>query len=129
MSLAVSSVTALVDADIAVIAGGQNDFNAWKEDSAKVTAAIDSTLSALRSELPDAEIIVVGPSTPWEVGPTVIGMSAAVQAAAAAIDATFVQLIDPPVLSADLLAADGAHPNDEGHAAIAERVAAGIANR
>ena len=52
-----------------------------------------------------------------------------VQAAAAAIDATFVQLIDPPVLSADLLAADGAHPNDEGHAAIAERVAAGIANR
>ena len=118
-----------VDADIAVIAGGQNDFNAWKEDSTKVTAAIDSTLSALRAELPDAKIIVVGPSTPWEVGPTVIGMSAVVQAAAASIDANFVQLIDPPVLSADLLADDGAHPNDEGHAAIAERVAAGIANR
>lgn len=115
------------EVDIAVIAGGQNDFTAWTNDHAAVTAAIDATLTGLREALPEARIIVVGPSTPGEVVPTVTGMSAAVQRGAAGIAASFVSLIDPPVLSAALLAADGAHPNDEGHKAIADRVAAGIA--
>lgn len=108
--------------DVVVVAGGQNDFDEWQADPVAQTAAIGATLSAIRSGLPNAEIIVVGPSTPGNVNNVVSGMSNAVAEQAGLIGATFVSLIDPPVISSDMVIADGAHVRDSGHQAIADRV-------
>ncbi len=114
--------------DIVVVAGGQNDFTAYAAQPEPVVAAIDRTYRTLRADLPDAEIIAVGPSTAGAVNPTVRAMDEAVRAAAAAVDARYISLIDPePVIQPDMVVADRAHVNDAGHAAIAGRVIAGLA--
>ncbi len=114
--------------DIVVVAGGQNDFTAYAAQPDQVVAAIDRTYRALRDRLPDAEIVAVGPSTAGGVNATVRSMDEVVRAAAASVDARYISLIDPePVIRPEMVVADRAHVNDAGHAAIAERVIAGLA--
>ncbi|KUG61057.1 hypothetical protein AVL61_07775 [Kocuria rosea subsp. polaris] len=53
-------------------------------------------------------------------------MDAAVQRAAAAVDATYISLIDPPVVKSHMVLEDRGHVGEDGHAAIAERVVSGL---
>ncbi len=112
------------DPDIVVVAGGQNDFTAWGQDPAKVRAGIASLYKDLRRELPTAVIYAVGPSTTGGIGGPVVGMDAAVRAAAKAQDAHYVSLISPDVVRQSMVTADGGHVDDAGHTAIADRVLA-----
>ncbi|MCM3521975.1 SGNH/GDSL hydrolase family protein [Curtobacterium sp. P97] len=112
--------------DIVVVAGGQNDFGLYLQDRSAVEANITKTFDQLREQLPNARIIAVGPSTTTAVASHVLGLDAAVQAAAASVDATYVSLIDPNVIDPAWVLPDGGHVNDEGHAAIAKRVEEGL---
>lgn len=108
--------------DVVVVSGGQNDFSTYQFDPQGTLQAISSVYEELRAELPDAEIIAVGPSTPSAVDQTVFALDAAVQEAAESVDATYVSLLDPDVFTLDMIQPDGVHVDDAGHAAIAERV-------
>jgi lysophospholipase L1-like esterase len=110
-------------ADVIVIAGGQNDLlNAAKEPEAQL-ASVAKAYSDARAKYPAATIVAVGPSTPGKVDATVRALDQAVQDAAATVGAKYISLIEPEVIDhATMMAPDGGHVNDSGHAAIAERV-------
>ncbi|MFC8038751.1 SGNH/GDSL hydrolase family protein [Paenarthrobacter sp. NPDC057355] len=105
-----------------VVAGGQNDFQQFARDPERVSDAIAKTYADLRAALPAAKIVAVGPSTPWEVTPDVLAFDKTVQEAAASVKAGYVSLLEPPVITRPMVLQDGAHVNDAGHKAIAERV-------
>ncbi len=109
--------------DIVVVAGGQNDFDAFAADPAAVSAAISQTYTSLRAGLPHAVIVAVGPSTPWHVDDLAISFDAAVRSAASAVGAAYVSMLEPNVIDPAFLLPDG-HVNNHGHHAIAERVVA-----
>lgn len=108
--------------DVLFIAGGQNDFAAWREDRQAVTDAVWQTYREARTLFPDTRIVAVGPSVIGDVSEEVIGLDAEVQAAAAEVGAEYISLISPDVLSPAMDVGDGGHVNDEGHRAIADRV-------
>ncbi|MGW9627792.1 SGNH hydrolase domain-containing protein [Microbacterium sp. NPDC055521] len=100
--------------DIIVVAGGRNDAN----DA--IGAAALELFTALRTKHPDAEIIALSPwaddDTPSE-GFT--AKSAAVAKAADDAGVTYIDTGQPFVGHADLISADGVHPNAAGYAQLA----------
>lgn len=103
--------------DVVVVSGGRNDLRC---DIDVIAAGAELVLTRLTTLLPDATIIVVDPwwgsTTPPE---KLDEIGAAVDLAA--IDAG-VQVLDTqqPLADGDLMSSDGIHPDDAGHAAIAE---------
>ena len=108
--------------DIVVVAGGGNDMPEFVSNSGPVSRAITDTFNGLRKRLPNARIIAVGPFA-RDVTSSVIAFDRVVQDAARAIGGEYVSLIAPnPVVQEDMFLADGAHLNDSGYAAIADRI-------
>lgn len=112
--------------DVVVIAGGQNDFQELRETPADVFSAVESTYELAARRFPDAEIVAVGPSTPWDIGLEARALDSAVRAAAEKHEATYVSLLDPDVVRDGYVDPDGTHVGDEGYAAIARRVVSQI---
>jgi lysophospholipase L1-like esterase len=112
--------------DVIVVAGGQNEFHAFNTTRQDVIDAIRKTYAELHARFPEAQIIAVGPSTPWDVNPDVALFDRVVQDAAASAEARYVSLIEPNVIGDGMLAEDKVHVNDAGHRAIAERVTAAL---
>lgn len=108
---------------VVVVAGGQVDLGMWKSDPEAVKAAIDETYRTLRSELPDARLVVIGPSTTGTIYPILQEMDASVRASVESYGGSYVSMIDPPVFSTDMVSEDGSKINDLGHQEIAKRVA------
>ena len=108
--------------EIVVVGGGQNDFSSYRSNPAQVEEEINNTYAALRGGLPDARIIAVGPSTPGQIDDAALGIDEAVQRAAEAVGAEYVSLLDPNVITPEMVGPDGQHVGDAGHAAIAGRV-------
>jgi lysophospholipase L1-like esterase len=109
--------------DVVVVAGGQNDFPTFEAHPQRVVEAVGRTFADLRDELPGARVIVVGPSTSGQVNETVRAFDAAVESAAQAHGVTYISLMRPtPAILPGMVLEDGAHVNDEGHRAIADRV-------
>jgi lysophospholipase L1-like esterase len=113
--------------DIVVVAGGQNDFETFVEDPDAVRAAISETYNSLRAGLPQARMVAVGPSTPWEVDDVAIAFDAAIRTAASAVGAQYVGMLEPNVIDPAFLLPDG-HVNNDGHRVIAERIVAALAS-
>jgi lysophospholipase L1-like esterase len=111
---------------VVVVAGGQNDFLDFARDPEAVKAAVRKTYTDLRAALPKAKIVAVGPSTPWEVSASVREFDKVVQDAATSVKASYVSLLEPNVITKAMILPDGAHVNDTGHKAIAERVGAAL---
>ena len=108
--------------DIVVVAGGGNDMPEFVSNSGPVSRAITYTFNELRKRLPNARIIAVGPFA-RDVTSSVIAFDLVVQDAARAVGGEYVSLIAPhPVVQGDMFLADGAHLNDSGYAAIADRI-------
>ena len=105
-----------------VIAGGQNDFGELGEDPERVFEAVAWAFEVAHRRFPDAEIIAVGPSTPWSIGLEARALDSAVRAAAEKQEATYVSLLDPDVVPDRFVHPDGVHVTDRGYAAIARRV-------
>lgn len=107
--------------DVVVVFGSRNDDAPPDE----VQGAAEAAFAAAREKSPDAALLVIGP--PW-VDPdppsSVLEASAAVQAAAKASNATWVDPLaegwfdDRP----DLIGSDGVHPTDEGHQYMADLI-------
>lgn len=116
------SQAAAAKPSVVVVSGGQNDFQQFARDRKRVSDAINKTYAELRAALPAAKIVAVGPSTPWEVTPDVLAFDEAVQEAATSVNAGYVSLLEPNVITRPMVLQDGAHVNDAGHKAIAERV-------
>ncbi len=114
------------DPDIVVVAGGGNDMPEFMSNSGPVSRAITDTFNQLRKRLPNARIIAVGPFA-RDVTSSVIAFDLVVQDAARAIGGEYVSLIAPnPVVQEDMFLADGAHLNDSGYAAIADRISSAL---
>ncbi|WP_032366973.1 SGNH/GDSL hydrolase family protein [Rhodococcoides fascians] len=107
---------------VVVVAGGINDFDQFARDPTEIVNAIYNTMGRLRTGLPTARIIAVGPSAAGEVPPFVTAYEGVVRDAVDAIDGEFVSLTDPDVVSEGMLDPDGVHVDDSGHAAIAAAV-------
>jgi lysophospholipase L1-like esterase len=105
-----------------IIAGGQNDFSAFVDDPDSVTAAIAAVYQQARATFPDIPIVAVGPSSPAGATDTVIALDSVVQEAAAAAGATYISLLNPPVIDPAMVLPDKAHVDDAGHRAIADRI-------
>lgn len=112
--------------DVVLIAGGQNDFDELRDEPGPVFEAVSSTYAAAQKRFPDARIIAVGPSTPWDIGLEARAIDSAVRAAAEESDATYVSLLDPNVVRDKFVSKDGVHVTNQGHRAIANRVLAQI---
>jgi lysophospholipase L1-like esterase len=112
--------------DFVVIAGGQNDFPELREDPERVFSTVARAFELAHQRFPKAQIIAVGPSTPWEIGLEARALDSAVRAAAEKQEATFVSLLDPDVVPDRFVHPDGVHVTDKGYAAIARRVIAQI---
>jgi lysophospholipase L1-like esterase len=115
--------------DIVVVAGGQNDIQAFTSNSAPVSAAISDTFNAVRARLPNARIIAIGPSAAGAITPSLTEFDSVVQDAAHAVGAEYVSLIAPmPVLEPYMFSPQfPGHPNDLGYAAIADRITSVLA--
>lgn len=111
-----------VDPEVVIISGGQNDLSNYLEDPDGVKLVIQDTYRQAAKTFPEAQIIAVGPSVPSGTDDTAVRMDASVRQAADEVGAKYVSLLDPPVITPDMVLADGGHVGSEGHAAIAERV-------
>lgn len=104
--------------DIIVLSGGLNDLDSSAE---QITAAVRATYLSVRDTYPDATIYAisgVGPDATTASALTTV--NTAVAAAADEIGATYIDLGEPLHDRPELLAADGYHPNAQGHHVIAE---------
>lgn len=112
--------------DVIVVAGGQNDFDDWARNPDQVSAAIQGTYRELRRNHPKATLVAVGPSDVDRAGPIALALDHEVREAATSVGAHYVSLLDPLTIQKDMVLPDGAHVNDAGHQAIAERVLEGV---
>ncbi|MGY1716382.1 SGNH/GDSL hydrolase family protein [Geodermatophilus sp. SYSU D01106] len=107
------------DATVTVVFGSRNDYG---QPLATVSAGAAATLQTLRQAAPETELVVVGPA--WsdaDVPAELLEVRNAVEEAAGAVDATFVDPLEAGWFSepAGLIAPDGVSPTDAGHAFIA----------
>jgi lysophospholipase L1-like esterase len=110
---------------IVFVAGGRNDVDA---PEAEENEAISAFFSTLRSALPQARIIVVSPV--WDDGKppaALTDMTKVIHREAISVGATFLDVGQPLRAHPALLIADGVHPNDKGHAALAKATLAAMA--
>lgn len=110
---------------VVVVSGGRNDAaQPWPD----VAAGIPAFYAALREALPGVPIVAMSPI--WDTLPppvAVVAMCTVVRRSVIAAGGLFVDLGDPLLGWPDRVAGDGIHPNDAGHAAIADSFAAAYA--
>ena len=110
--------------DIVIVTMGLNDNFSMPSHADEIEAAIDADLERLRTELPDARLVVVEPFWYQDERPdSVEQIIAWVDAAAERVGADYIDGASrwleghPEWMAADLI-----HPNDDGYAEIAERM-------
>jgi lysophospholipase L1-like esterase len=116
--------------DVVVVSGGRNDADEYRsiESERAEGAAVRATFETLRRGLPHAEIVAISPI--WDAGPAPLGIArlrADVAAAVLSVGGTYVDIGEPLAGRPEWLAKDRVHPNERGHAAIADSVIAGLA--
>ena len=109
---------------IVFVTMGLNDNFSYDYSSARIDAQITADFERLKTALPDARFIVVEPFWYTDERPTSLGViSRWVEAAAADIGADYIPGASHWIEGhPEWMAADGLHPNDDGYAAMAERM-------
>jgi len=117
-----------VDPDIVFVTMGLNDNFSYGIAADDIRRQITLDLDRLSTALPDARFIVVEPFWYTDERPeSVEVINGWVRDAAAAIDADYVAGASRWIEGhPEWMAADGLHPNDEGYAAMAERMDAAL---
>jgi lysophospholipase L1-like esterase len=106
--------------DIVIVEGSRND-----EDAAATKLAAAEVLGKLRSGLPQAGILVIGPIYSFTTNVGTTPVNDAVKAAAAGLRLTYVDTVKAGWFTGSahrLIAADGVHPTDEGHRYLADLI-------
>lgn len=107
-----------------VIAGGRNDRGVASE---ALKEAVDGLLTDVNERFPEAKVYVVNPV--WDDDPAPSEFEEVISVVTGAVDPSEAQLVDigqPLNDQPSMLASDGAHPNNKGHAALAEAFAEAI---
>ena len=117
-----------VDPDIVFVTMGLNDNFSYGIAADDIRRQITLDLDRLSTALPDARFIVVEPFWYTDERPeSVEVINGWVRDAAAAIDADYIAGASRWIEGhPEWMAADGLHPNDEGYAAMAERMDAAL---
>lgn len=103
--------------DIVIVSGGRHD--GWASVSAPATLLFQE----LRSQVPDARVIVVSPITQLDPVPAdLAGTSRGVRAAAQSVGVEYLDIGQPLAGRPDLMTDDGAAPNLAGHQVVADAV-------
>jgi len=110
--------------DIVIVTMGLNDNFSMPDRANEIEAAISDDVDTLARELPDARLIVVEPFWYTDERPasvdTIIGW---VRDAADAVGADYIPGASRWIEGhPEWMASDGIHPNDDGYAAIADRM-------
>ncbi len=115
-----------LDPRIVVVSGGYNDVH---HDDHAERGPVQNVYSAVRSALPNAEIVAIGPFWPHRRVPAAVTvLDAAVRAEAVRVHAFYISALDPnPLADPATVSADHIHPSDAGHAAIAAMVVKALA--
>lgn len=112
-------------ASLVIVSGGANDL---AKDPAEVGSRVEATLTAIRTSLPEAKIVVVAPW--WDMRPAderLTAITTAIKDATTAANATWIDVGQPIAGKSDDFTPDGFSPNDTGHAALAEAMKQGLA--
>jgi len=117
------------DPDIVFVTMGLNDNFSFDRAASEIRQAITDDLTMLKTQLPDARIVVVEPFWYSDERPAsvekIIGW---VEDAAAAIDADYIPGASHWIEGHPTwMAEDGLHPNDDGYAEMARRMDAELA--
>jgi acyl-CoA thioesterase I len=107
-----------------VVSGGRNDLSSLGPDYA---AAVARFFADLHAAFPDAGIAATSPR--WDDGPAPATLADAGQAVLEGVESvggSYLDIGQPLAGHPDLVASDGVHPNDAGHAAIAQAVEAAM---
>jgi len=112
--------------DIVVVTMGLNDNFVFEQEGERIREQMNDDIDRLVAALPEARLIIVEPFWHIDERPdsvdTIIGWQ---RDMAERIDADHIAGASRWIAGRpDLMAADGVHPNDEGHAVIAERMLA-----
>jgi lysophospholipase L1-like esterase len=114
--------------DIVVVTMGLNDNFSMPERADAIESAIRTDFETLRTELPDARIVVVEPFWYTDERPdSVQWIIDRVKANATAIGADYIPGASHWIEGhPEWMAADGLHPNDDGYAEMARRMDAAL---
>ncbi|NQX10894.1 SGNH/GDSL hydrolase family protein [Microbacteriaceae bacterium VKM Ac-2855] len=119
-------VEQVIDAepDIVFVTMGLNDNFSWPDRADDIRTTIDADLTTLRNALPDARFVVVQPFWYTDEQPdSLLTISGWVSEAAARIRADYIDGSKDWIRGhPEWMASDGLHPNDDGYAAMAERM-------
>jgi acyl-CoA thioesterase I len=109
------------DPDVVIIQSSDNDLGESADD---IAAATTQTIAELHAALPDAEIVAFGTlwDQPGDVPDEVADSSSAIQAAAAAVGGTFIDLGQPLRGVDGLLQDDSEHPTVAGQQVLATAI-------
>lgn len=108
--------TAANDPDYVIISGGRNDTVGPSE----FRPAVETTVDTARAKYPEATLILTSPI--WDADPAPNGLNQrrdVVATVATERGIRYIDLGEPLADKYDLITDDGIHPNDQGHAAIA----------
>src|ERR1035437_1005641 len=112
-------------AQIVVVSGARNDVSVG---AAQFRGDVRVIFAGIHAGLPKARIIVVSPT--WGNDPAPASLTALisiVKSEAAQVGATYLDIGEPLLGHASMMAVDGWHPNDAGHGAIAAAVEKALA--
>lgn len=110
---------------VVVVSGGRNDLS---QNPTDVAAAVRDFFTALRSELPEAKIIVTSPVWDATAPPARLDeLARVVEGEAKAAKATYLDVGEPLVGHTNLITSDKVHPNDAGHQALSIAVEGALA--
>jgi lysophospholipase L1-like esterase len=111
--------------DVVVVAGGNNDDTAAFDPNA-FRRAVRTVLEQVRTSLPEAQLVVLGPYSPDSTGYR--AQRAIEQEEAARVGAVFIDQVGQGWMRGrtELLDPDDFHPNDAGHAHLGAQVAAAL---
>lgn len=113
--------------NVVIVSGGRFDYSGTTSRET-VTAAIAETFASLRSGLPDAQIIAMGPIWDASASPARLAEIANdVRTAVEAVGGTFADIGQPLAAQPDLIGADGILPNDAGYAKLSATITAAVA--
>jgi lysophospholipase L1-like esterase len=120
------------DPEVVVIAGGLNDAPLIEDGSltlAQYRAEYDALIADIKTGLPDAKIVVLGPFSPGSPTnrPSLIDIRDVNRAAAQAAGVPFIDVFyfDDEDKSS-YINADGVHPNDAGYEYLGEKLGADL---
>lgn len=109
-----------LDPDIVIVSGGRNDTT---YPATAVSSAIDAFFPALRRAAPHARLVAVSPIWDASDPPRRLSeISGDVRSAVLGVQGVFLPVGEPLHGHPGWLAADGLHPSDRGHRAIADAV-------